>query len=127
VPIGLLSLSLTSVIVQDTPHLERAKEHAKGAPVDFMGLVLVATGLGMLQVVLDKGQRDDWFASTFITAFSIISACALIAFVFWEWNQKHPIVELHLFKNPSFAVAAALMAIVFASLLGCTVLLPEFV
>ncbi len=92
-----------------------------------MGLVLVATGLGMLQVVLDKGQRDDWFASTFITIFSIVSACALVTFVFWEWKQKHPIVELHLFKNPSFAVAAPLMAIVFASLLGCTVLLPEFV
>ncbi len=127
VPFGLLSLSLTSIMVQDPPHLKRAKEKAKGAPVDFMGLVLVATGLGMLQVVLDKGQRDDWFASTFIAVFSIVSACALIWFVVWEWNQKHPIVDLHLFKNPSFAVAAGLMAVVFSSLLGCTVLLPEFV
>lgn len=127
VPFGLLSLSLTSIMVQDPPHLERAKEKAKGAPVDFTGLVLVATGLGMLQVVLDKGQRDDWFASTFIAVFSIVSVCALIWFVVWEWNQKHPIVDLHLFKNPSFAVAAGLMAVVFSSLLGCTVLLPEFV
>jgi MFS transporter, DHA2 family, multidrug resistance protein len=126
VPFGLLSLSLTSFMVQDPPHMEKAKREAKHQPVDFLGLVLVGTGLGALQVVLDKGQRDDWFSSTFIAAFTAIAVVALIAFVFWEWNQKHPIVQLRLFKNSSFAVAGVLMMIIFAVLLGCTVMLPQF-
>ena len=127
VPIGILSLSLSSMMVQDPPHIRKAMRATKGAPVDFLGLVLIATGLGALQVVLDKGQRDDWFTSGFITAFVILAACALIAFIFWEWNNGHPIVDLHLFRNKSFAVACVLMAMVFAALLGSTVLLPEFV
>jgi hypothetical protein len=73
--------------------------------------VLVGTGLGAMQVVLDKGQRDDWFASPFITGFVVISVCALVTFVFWEWRQKQPIVHLRLFKNSSFAVANLLMLI----------------
>lgn len=125
-PFGLLSLMLTSFMVQDPPHLRKAKREAKRQPVDFLGLVLVGTGLGTLQVVLDKGQRDDWFASDFITMFTVIAACALLAFVVWEWNQKAPIVDLRLFRNPSFAVATLLMMVIFAGLLGCTVLLPEF-
>ena len=126
VPFGILSLSLTSIMVKDPPHLEKARREAKHQPVDFLGLVLVATGLGFLQVVLDKGQRDDWFSSAFITTFTVISALALVSFIFWEWFQKHPIVELRLFRNRSFAVAGGLMMIIFATLLGCTVLLPEY-
>src|SRR5437764_718093 len=83
---------LTSYLVQDPPHMQKARREAERSPVDFMGLVLVGTGLGALQVVLDKGQRDDWFNSPFITSFAMASVCALVALVFWEWNQKHPII-----------------------------------
>jgi DHA2 family multidrug resistance protein len=126
VPFGVMSLFLTSFMVQDPPHMQKAMKEAARFPVDFMGLVLVGTGLGALQVVLDKGQRDDWFASHLITWFTIISAGALVTFIFWELRQKHPIVRLDLFRNSSFAVACMLMLIVFAGLLGTTVLLPEF-
>jgi len=126
VPIGILSLSLTSFMVQDPPHMRRAKQEARRYPVDFLGLVLVGTGLGALQIVLDKGQRDDWFASPFITTVAITSACAIVAFVVWEWRHKHPIVRLHLLKNRSFAVSCMLMLVIFAVLFGATVLIPEF-
>ena len=126
IPFGLLSLFFTSFMVHDPPHMRKAKQEARRNPVDFVGLVLVATGLGALQVVLDKGQRDDWFASSFITWFVIISACALVAFVFWEWKQRHPIVHLRLFKNSSFAVACLLMLAIFAVMLASTLLIPQF-
>jgi DHA2 family multidrug resistance protein len=126
VPFGILSLFLTNFMVTDPPHMARAKERSKHSPIDFTGIVLVATGLGALQVVLDKGQREDWFASSFITAFSIIAAVALIVFVYWEWNHKHPIMNLCLLKNSSFAVACALMLTLGIALFGTTVLIPLF-
>jgi DHA2 family multidrug resistance protein len=126
VPFGILSIFLTSVMVSDPPHMRRAKREAQRAPVDFLGLVLIATGLGALQIVLDKGQREDWFQSSFITVVTAIAACALVTFIVWEWRQQHPILDLRLFRHRNFAVSSALMMIVFASLLGCTVLLPQF-
>jgi len=125
-PFGILSLFLTSFMVTDPPHMQRVQKEAANSPVDFVGLVLVATGLGAMQVVLDKGQRDDWFASRFITWFTITAVCALVVFVFWELNQKQPIVRLDLFRNSSFAVSCLMMLIVFSGLLGTTVLLPQF-
>ncbi|HLJ47717.1 MAG TPA: DHA2 family efflux MFS transporter permease subunit [Bryobacteraceae bacterium] len=126
VPFGLLSLFLTSFMVKDPPYMDEAREKTKRQPIDFVGLVLIATGLSAFQVVLDKGQRDDWFTSSFITMFTITAAVAVIAFIFWEWRQEHPIVELHLFKHRSFAVACLLLFCVFAVLFGSTVLIPEF-
>jgi len=126
VPFGLLSLFLSSFMIKDPPHMERIRKDSKNRPVDFLGLVLVGTGLGAMQVVLDKGQRDDWFASSFITLFTVISLCMLVAFVFWELRQKYPIVELKLYKNSSFAVSNALMLTIFAILLSNTVLIPQF-
>jgi MFS transporter, DHA2 family, multidrug resistance protein len=126
VPVGAVSLFLTSFMIEDPPHLVRAKREAERSPVDFLGLVLVATGLGAMQVVMDKGQRDDWFNSPFITWFTIVASGMLVAFVIWEWNQKHPVVHLQLLKNRNFAVACLLMLVVFASLLGATLLIPQF-
>src|SRR5579871_5082812 len=126
IPIGILSLFMSSIMVSDPPHMVKAKREAKRHPVDFMGLVLVGTGLGALQVVLDKGQREDWFASSFITGFVVLSGLALVAFVIWEWNHKYPIVQLRLFQNRSFAVACLAMLVAFAALFGSTVLIPQF-
>jgi DHA2 family multidrug resistance protein len=127
VPTGILSLFLTSFMVHDPPHMLEMQRRAKKAPVDFTGIVLVATGLGALQVVLDKGQRDDWFHSSFITVFTILSIVGLVAFAVWEWTREHPILELRLLKNPNFAVASALMLALGISLFGSTVLIPQFV
>ncbi len=126
VPFGILSLFLTSFMVEDPPHMVQAKEQATRTPIDFIGLVLVALGLGALQIVLDKGQRDDWFSSSFITTFSILAVGALVAFVFWEWRNAHPVVQLRLLRNSSFAVSCVLMLTLGAVLYGTTVLIPQF-
>ena len=126
VPMGILSLVLTSMMVVDPPHIKKAQRESKGAPIDFVGLALVGSGLGAFQVVLDKGQRDDWFNSPFITTFSIMAACGIVAFLFWELKQKRPIVDLRLYRNPNYGVSNGLMLCVFAALLGTTVLIPQF-
>jgi hypothetical protein len=74
--------------------------------------------------VLDKGQEDDWFNTPFIVWFSIIAAVALVSFVIWEWNHKHPVVDVRLFKNRNFAASNIMMLILGVSLFGTTVLLP---
>jgi DHA2 family multidrug resistance protein len=126
VPFGILSLFLTSFMVKDPPHMVAAKKEATRNPVDFVGLALVGSGLAALQVVLDKGQRDDWFNSPFITWCSVASVSAIVAFVYWEWNNSHPIVHLRLLKNRNFAVSNVLMLILGITLFGTTVLIPQF-
>ena len=124
IPVGILSLTLTSRLIQDPPFLKRRK--FSELKVDYTGLGLIALGLGTLQVVLDKGQRDDWFESNFILALTVISITALIVLVFWEWKQKDPVVDLHLFRERTFASANTLMFMLGFALLGSTLLLPLF-
>ncbi len=124
IPVGILSLLLTSRLIQDPPEFRRRKWSE--TRIDYMGLGLIAVGLGALQIVLDKGQREDWFESQFIVVLSVISAAALIFAVIWEWRHKDPIVELHLYKERTFATANFLMFMLGFALLGSTLLLPLF-
>jgi DHA2 family multidrug resistance protein len=124
VPVGIASLILSNRVVTDPPHLRVAKERT--AAIDWIGLALIATGLGCLEVVLDKGQEDDWFHSSFITGFSLVSAAALVSFVFWELKHDNPIVDVRMFKRRSFAVANGLMLMLGVALFGSTVLLPQY-
>jgi DHA2 family multidrug resistance protein len=124
VPVGIVSLILSSRVVTDPPHVREARKHA--GPIDFVGLGLIAVGLAALEVVLDKGQEEDWFASSFITGFSIVAAVALTSFVLWERRQRHPVVEVGLFRQRSFAIASAMMVILGLTLYGSTVLLPQY-
>jgi DHA2 family multidrug resistance protein len=124
IPVGLASLALTSRIVTDPPHLRQSR--ARATPVDWVGLFLVATGLGCLEVVLDKGQEDDWFQSPNITAFAVVAAVCLVSFVLWELRQEHPIVDVRMFERRSFAVVNALMMTLGVALFGSTVLLPQY-
>ena len=126
VPIGVLSLFLTSRMVEDPPWIDDAQERAKHSPVDYMGLSLIAVGLGALQVVLDKGQRDDWFGSHFIQIFTAVTVVSLLGFIVWEWREQHPILNLRLLKNRNFAVSNLLMFTLGAVLYGTTVLIPQF-
>ncbi len=124
IPVGILSLVLTSRLIQDPPYFRRRK--LSETRIDYVGLGLVALGLGTLQVVLDKGQRDDWFESNFILWLTVVSAAALIFVVFWEWRHKDPIIDLHLFRERSFAASNFLMFMLGFALLGSTLLLPLF-
>jgi DHA2 family multidrug resistance protein len=124
IPVGILSLLLTQRLIHDPPYFRRRK--LKETRIDYIGLGLVALGLGTLQVILDKGQREDWFESHFIVWLSVISAASLLFAVFWEWNHKDPIVDLHLFRERTFAAANFLMFMLGFALLGSTLMLPLF-
>jgi MFS transporter, DHA2 family, multidrug resistance protein len=124
VPVGILSLLLTSKLITDPPHLRGRKRG--GIKIDYIGLGLLALGLGTLQVILDKGQREDWFQSHLIVVLAVISAAALVTVIFWEWHHEHPIIDLKLFRDRSFAVANAMMFMLGFVLLGSTLLIPLF-
>jgi DHA2 family multidrug resistance protein len=124
IPVGIVSMLLTNRVVTDPPHLKQARERA-GA-VDWIGLGLVATGLGCAEVVLDKGQEEDWFHSSFITGFTLVAITTLVSFVAWELKHDSPIVDLRMFKRRSFAVANVLMLMLGVALFGSTVLLPQY-
>jgi DHA2 family multidrug resistance protein len=124
IPVGIISLLLTSRLIQDPPYLRRRK--LSETKIDYIGLGFVALGLGTLQVVLDKGQRDDWFESHFILILSIIAAASLIFVIFWEWHHKDPIIDLHLFRDRTFGISNLLMFMLGFALLGSTLLLPLF-
>src|SRR6476620_5638271 len=124
IPVGILSLTLTSRLIQDPPFLRRRK--LSETKIDYIGLGFVALGLGALQIVLDKGQREDWFDSNFILILAIVSAASLLFVIWWEWRHKDPIIDLHLFSERTFAVSNLLMFMLGFALLGSTLLLSLF-
>jgi len=127
IPVGILSLFMTYHLVHDPPSFsaDQRRLERRGFHVDFTGLGLIAVGLGALQIVLDKGQRDDWFGSDFITWMSVIASVALVAAIIWEWwFAKFPIVDLHLFKDRNFTIASLILFMIGLVLFSSTVLLP---
>jgi MFS transporter, DHA2 family, multidrug resistance protein len=124
IPVGILSILLTSRLIQDPPYFRRRKRSE--THIDYIGLGFVALGLGTLQVVLDKGQREDWFESNFILILSVIAVLSLIFVIYWEWKQKDPIIDLHLFRDRTFGISNLLMFMLGFALLGSTLLLPLF-
>jgi DHA2 family multidrug resistance protein len=125
IPTGILSITLASIVLRDPPHLKR-RSSLKSLHLDLIGLFFMSLGIGALQIILDKGERDDWFASHFIIVLSAISIISLIIAVLWELHMNEPVVNLHLFKERQFAITTGLMFIVGFGLYGSTVLLPLF-
>ncbi|VBB07580.1 tetracycline resistance protein tetb signature [Lucifera butyrica] len=123
VPVGLLAAFLVEVLVQDPPS---ARKQNVGS-IDYIGLSLIALGLGALQIVLDKGQQEDWFSSSFIITFSCVSFVALLFAVFWLLEQKNPVVDLRLFKIPSFGMPCVMIFFVGFALYASATLLPMLV
>lgn len=123
VPVGAIAFFLVGRMVQDPPHAQ-----AKGLiSIDYIGLSLIALGLGALQIVLDKGQQEDWFTSNFIIAFAILAVTCVTAAILWILRQEDPIIDLHLLKKPSFALACVLIFFMGFSLYGSSALLPLLV
>src|SRR5579859_7125398 len=125
-PFGLLSLYLSHRMVEDPPFLKARKEASKHLKVDFLGLGLVALGVGFLEFTLDKGQEKDWFGDPMIRVTAIVSVCLLVFFAWWEWNHPDPIVDLKLLKNRNFGTAVFLQLILGMVLFGSTVLIPQY-
>ena len=133
VPIALMSLILTSRLVEDPPHVHREVAESKkyGLKLDFFGFGLLATGFGSLEFILDKGQEDDWFGSHIITAFIVVCVVSLVALIFWELYQlkreNRPILNLTLFRRKTFSIPFVLMFVLGFTLYGTTVLIPQLV
>jgi DHA2 family multidrug resistance protein len=106
-PVGLLTLALVFRLIEDPPYLSRLK--AAGVKLDYIGIGLLALGVGALQVILDRGEEDDWFGSHIILTLAIVSAVCLISLVVWEWFNKHPIIEVRLFKNFNYLSSNLMM------------------
>ena len=128
IPIGILSLILTSRLVSDPPEFTRELESArKGGKlrIDGLGIFLVALGFACLEVVLDRGQTEDWLESNFIVVFFSLAVVALIAAVFWEWRHPDPVVEIRLLADRNFAIANVYYFLFGFALFGSTVLIPQ--
>jgi DHA2 family multidrug resistance protein len=125
IPVGICSLLFTSLLIFDPPYLVR-KTLKDGLKIDYIGLGLLAAGLGALEITLDEGQRNDWFSSGAIVASTIIAVVALISVVLWELRQKDPVVDFHLLKDRNFAISTLTMFMLGFVLYGSTMALPLF-
>jgi MFS transporter, DHA2 family, multidrug resistance protein len=125
VPVGILSLVLTNFLVSDPPYMKRSNLKA-GFRIDYIGIGLISLGLGSMQIILDKGQREDWLSSNFIRAFFVLMLIGLIAGIIWELREKEPVVDLKMLKDRNFATATILMFFLGFVLYASTVLIPQF-
>jgi DHA2 family multidrug resistance protein len=123
-PVGLMTLFLVLRIVEDPPYL--ARNRSAGIRVDYIGISLLALGIGALQVLLDKGQEDDWFGSHFIVTLATVSAVCLISLVFWELHTKTPVIDVRMYKSFNFAVANLMMFVLGVLLFSSLVMMPQF-
>jgi len=121
IPIGIISVIIIMLFIRDPDYLRRVKEK-----IDFWGLALVVIGIGCLQIMLDKGQREDWFSSDFIIILAVISAVSLILFIIVELKVRQPVLNLRQLRNVSFASANIIQCSAFFVLFATIVLLPMF-
>ena len=123
-PVGIVALFLISRLVEDPPWVKRSS--GAGFKFDYIGISLLTLGVGALQVMLDKGQEDDWFGSHFILTLAVLATVGLVSFVVWEWFNKHPIVEVQLFRNLNFLAANGMMFVLGILLFASLVMMPLF-
>ncbi len=119
VPIGIASIIMTRLFVFDPHYIKRAS-----SKIDYWGIGMLAVGIGLLQVVLDKGQEKDWWATAWITAVAIGAVAALVLFMARELIIDHPVVQLRVFKDRTYSTGVFLMSMLGVGLYGTTVLIP---
>jgi DHA2 family multidrug resistance protein len=121
IPIGILSIIMATFFIFDPPYAR-----GKRMKIDTWGLALLVIGLGSLQLVLDKGQREDWFSSDFIIWLAVVSAVSLILLVIVELYAENAVVDLRVFRDRSFSSGNVIVFFAFINLFGSIVLLPLF-
>ena len=123
-PVGIVVLGLVLRLIEDPPYLGRLK--AAGVKLDYIGIALLTLGVGALQVLLDKGQEDDWFGSRFIVTLAIVAGVCLPGLVVWEWLHKEPIIDVRLFRKFNYLSANVMMFTLGILLFSSLVLMPQF-
>jgi DHA2 family multidrug resistance protein len=127
VPVGMLSLVLVQAYVDEPKVLieEREQRWRRGIRLDTVGFMLIAIGLGFLEVTMDRGERADWFQSPYIWLSATLAVLGLVGFVIWELSDRAPLLDLRLFKNRNFAAATFIIMIVGVILFGTTQFMPQ--
>ena len=124
IPIGIIAFILVTRLVEDPPWIKADRSRLRN--MDYMGLAFLTLAMGGLQVMLDKGEENDWFSSPFICFFGVLFVVGIIGLFAWEWNQKDPLINLRLFRYKNFAICCFLMMLVGGVLNANTVLQPQF-
>ena len=128
VPVGIAAIVLVTIFVDEPEQVtqDRRERFKDGLTIDWVGVILVALGLGFFEYTLDRGLREDWFASPLIIWTACISAVSLISLVVWELNHDDPVIDLRLLKSRNFALTIGIMGLVGVILFGTTQLIPQF-
>ncbi len=121
IPVGIVATFLIFVLVEDPPWLQKASKH-----IDFIGLGFITLGLGCLQVMLDRGEDEDWFASSFTRGMAALAAFGIIGGIIWLKTAKHPIVNLDVFKDRNFSMGCVCISAVGGVLYAGSVIIPQF-
>ncbi|HYA14273.1 MAG TPA: DHA2 family efflux MFS transporter permease subunit [Syntrophales bacterium] len=121
IPVGIISILMSLIFIFDPSYIKGMK-----MKIDYWGLAFLSVGIGCLQIVLDKGQREDWFSSEFIIWLSVVALASIVLFVFVELAAEHPVVDLRVLKNFSFSLGNVTIFFVFINLFGSIVLLPMY-
>jgi len=120
IPVGAIAAFFVSAFVRESPM------YAKGKPVDWWGILLLATGVGSLQVVLEKGETEDWFATPYISVLTLTTILSAIAFIWREISTDHPVVNFRILKNRSFAIGIVTSFVLGFALYGSVFIFPVF-
>jgi MFS transporter, DHA2 family, multidrug resistance protein len=120
-PVGLASVIMTKLYIFDPPYIRRS-----GKSIDFWGMGMLAVGVGALQILLDKGQEEDWFASNWMAIMAALAGIAIIGFVIRELRTRDPVVHLRVFKNRTYSAGVFLMTVLGFVLYGSMLLVPIF-
>ena len=120
VPIGIFASFVVAGQMKGRP------ERTEKPKIDYVGLITLIIGVGALQVVLDKGNDEDWFNSTFIVVTAIIAAIGIAVFLIWELTDKDPIVNLKLFRHRNFAAGTLALVLAYAAFFAIGLLVPQW-
>jgi DHA2 family multidrug resistance protein len=124
IPVGLLAFYLVTRLVEDPPWIKA--DRSRLLSMDYLGLGFLTISMASLQIVLDKGEENDWFSSNFIRLFAFLFVLSITSLIAWEWRHKAPLINLKLFRHKNFAICCFLMALVGGVLNANTVLQPQF-
>jgi len=124
IPVGILAFILVTRLVEDPPWIK--PDRSRFFRMDYVGLAFLTIAMGGMQIMLDKGEENDWFSSNFICVSAFLFIAGMIALVWWEWNQKDPLINLKVFRFKNFAICCFLMMLVGGVLNANTVLQPQF-
>jgi DHA2 family multidrug resistance protein len=124
VPVGIIAAVLMYRFLEDPPYIARLRNHQRR--MDYVGISLLVLGIGALQIMLDKGQEDDWLGSRFIVTLCVVSLVSLVALVIVEWFEKDPVLDVRLFRRFNYAASNLMMFVIGAVMFACLVSLPQF-